>query len=281
MSSSTLLIEDGIRQLNNKISLLDNISFKKVQNTKSTFARAHIYINYENLSKLISQNSKFDKSDEKWMSRWANWAELDLEISNNNLTFSGFTLVEDSSSNYLTALFGQLEQKIEISKIAPRNTNKIIALGIQDIKSFYSNYKEFLARHNNLYEHNKAITTINNKYDIDIENTFNNIILNEMGCLSTFSSSGKTENYIFIRAKKESEELINHINPTTENSNFSETYRGYELSKFEINNVFKILYGHLFSSVNENYFTWIDDYLIFANSNSSLKAFINNFLSKK
>ena len=105
--------------------------------------------------------------------------------------------------------------------------------------------------------------------------------MNELGSISTFSSSGKTENYIFIKAKKESEELINYINSSIDNSNFSEKYRGYELSKFKINNIFKILYGHLFSSVNENYFTWIDGYLIFANSNSSLKAFINNFLSKK
>lgn len=281
MSSSPLLIEDGIRQLNNKISLLDNKSFKKVQSTKSTFAGAHVYINYENLSKLMSQNSKLSKSDEKWISRWANWAELDLEISNNNFTFSGFTLVEDSSSNYLTALFGQIEQKIEISKIAPRNTNKIIALGIEDIKSFYSNYKEFLAKHNNLYEHNKALAVINSKYNIDIENTFNSIILEEMGSLSTYSSSGKIDNYIFVKSKKESEELINHINPTPDKSKFSEEYRGYIISKFEIENVFQKLYGHLFSTVNKNYFTWLDGYLIFANSNSSLKAFINNFLSKK
>ena len=40
MSSSSLLIEDGIRQLNNEISLLDNTEFTKVQSTKSTFAGA-------------------------------------------------------------------------------------------------------------------------------------------------------------------------------------------------------------------------------------------------
>ena len=37
----------------------------------------------------------------------------------------------------------------------------------------------------------------------------------------------------------------------------------------------------MFSSVKENYFSYVDGYLIFANSTSSLKAFINNFISKK
>jgi len=281
MSSSSLLIEDGIRQLNNEISLLDNSEFTKVQSTKSTFAGAHIYINYANFSKLLSQNTALLKSDETWISRWANWAELDLETSDNNLTLSGFTLVEDSSSNYLTSLFGQLEQKIEISKVAPRNTYKITALGIEDFNLFYTNYKNFLAKHNNLYEHNKALAEIKSNYNIDIENYFNGMILNEIGTISTFSSSGKSDDFIFFKSKKESEELLNHINPKTQNKPFSENYRGYKISKFEVNNVLSKLYGQMFNTVNENYFTYVDGYLIFANSASSLKAFINNFLSKK
>ena len=281
MSSSSLLTEDGIRQLNNEISLLDNTEFKKVQTTKSTFAGAHIYINYSSLSKLLSQNTKLSKSNEKWISRWANWAELDLESSENNLTLSGFTLVEDSSSNYLTSLFDQLEQKIEVSKVAPRNTYKITALGIEDYNLFYSNYKDFLAKHNNLYEHNKALFDIKSKYNLDIEKYFNGIVLNEMGTISTFSTSGKSDDFIFIKSKKESEELLSHINPKTDNESFEENYRGFKISKFEINDVIAKLYGHLFSSVKENYFSYIGGYLIFANSTSSLKAFINNFISKK
>ena len=153
--------------------------------------------------------------------------------------------------------------------------------GIEDFKLFYANYKDFLAKHNNLYEHNKALTEIKSTYNLDVENYFNGMILNEMGTISTFSSSGKSDDFIFIKSKKESEELLNHINPKTENATFSENYRDYKISKFEINNVFSKLYGQIFNSVKENYFTYVDGYLIFANSASSLKAFINNFLSKK
>ena len=281
MSSSSLLIEDGIRQLNNNVSLLDNSKFRKVQNTKSTFAGAHIFINFSNLSKLLSQNTTLSKSQVKWISRWANWAELDLEISDNNLTFSGFTLVQDSSSNYLTSLFDQQEQKIEISKVAPTNTYTIKAIGIDNINLFYKNYKNFLAKHNNLYEHNKNLSEIKSKYNLDLENYFNGIVLNEIGTISTYSSSGKLDNFIFVKSKQESEELLNHINPTKQSKPFNENYRGFSISKFEINNVFSKLYGQIFDVIDENYFSYIDGYLIFANSTSSLKTFINNFISKK
>ena len=86
---------------------------------------------------------------------------------------------------------------------------------------------------------------------------------------------------LYLSNQKESEELLNHINPKTENKPFSENYRGFKLSKFEINDVFAKLYGQMFSSVKKNYFSYVDGYLIFANSTSSLKAFINNFISKK
>ena len=174
------------------------------------------------------------------------------------MTLSGFTLVEDSSSNYLTSLFDQLEQKIEVSKVAPRNTYKITALGIENYNLFYSNYKDFLAKHNNLYEHNKALFDVKSKYNLDIEKYFNGIVLNEMGTISTFSTSGKSDDFIFIKSKKESEELLNYINPKIENKPFSENYRGFKLSKFEINDVISKLYGHLFSSVKENYFSYVN-----------------------
>ena len=93
-----------------------------------------------------------------------------------------------------------------------------------------------------------------------------------MGTISTFSTSGKSDDFIFIKSKKESEELLNHINPKTENKPFSENFRGFKLFKFEVNDILSKLYGQMFSSVKENYFFYVDGYLIFANSTSSLKA---------
>ena len=49
--SSHLLVENSIRQLNNKLSLLNNSAFTKVQQTESTFTNAHIYLNYAEFSK--------------------------------------------------------------------------------------------------------------------------------------------------------------------------------------------------------------------------------------
>ena len=282
LSNSDLLIEEGIRQLNNKISLLDNPAFVKVEQTKSTFSVGHIYVNFDSFSKFISENTRFDYQDIQWLSRWANWAELDLEITNDDFTLSGFTLVEDSSSNYLTSLFAQGEQKIEISKIAPKNTNKIIAFGVDDPFLFHTNYKEFLAKHNNLYEHNKSIKEINSSYQVDIENTINSIVQNEMGVINTMSNSGKAASYIFFKSKDESIEILEFLSKSISgDSLFIEQYRGFTLSQIDIPFLFKKMYGYFFKAVKNNYYTWIDNYLIVSDTPANLKAFINYYLSEK
>ena len=205
-----------------------------------------------------------------------------MEIANDDFTFSGFTLVEDSSSNYLTSLFAQSEQKIEISKIAPKNTNKIIAFGIDDPFLFHTNYKEFLAKHNNLYEHNKAIKEINSSYQIDIENTINSIIQNEMGAINTLSNSGKSASYLFFKSKEESVEILDFLSESISgDSLFDEQYRGFAISQIDIPFLFKKMYGHYFKNVKNNYYTWIDKYLLVSDTPANLKAFINYYLSEK
>ena len=44
-ASTHLLVENSIRQLNNSLSLLDDQSFVKVQETESNFSQTHIYVN--------------------------------------------------------------------------------------------------------------------------------------------------------------------------------------------------------------------------------------------
>ena len=90
--SSQLLVENSIRQLNNKLSLLNDPAFTKVQQTESTFANTHLYLNYSEFSKLLKQNIVLNKKQEQQIGRWAEWAELDLKTKENSLIFSGFTL---------------------------------------------------------------------------------------------------------------------------------------------------------------------------------------------
>lgn len=280
-SSSPLLVEHSIRQLNNKLSLLENLSFQKVQKTESNFADAHIYINYTELSKLLGENSTINSSAKKQMRRWAEWAELDLKVKENTLLLSGFTLAQDSSANFLNALNGQVPQNILMDAVLPSNTQTMGILGISDFRAYYEKYKEFLAKHNNLYEHNKWLQERNASYNINLENTFAAFIGNELGHISTFTASGNTEHFTLIKAIEESVSMLSHLNESITENPYTETHRGFELKQLHIPNALPKLLGPLFNKTSENYFSWVDGYLVFANSPTGLKTFLNNYLSRK
>ena len=278
LSTSPLLIEQSIRQIKNELSLDNNQSFNKVRLTESSFADMHIYVNYKQLANLIDENTSLSSKNKTQISRWANWAELDLKVKENKLLFNGFTLAEDSSSNYLTTLRNQEPISINLSKIAPSNTNKIVAIGLSNYGTYYKNYKEFLAKHNNLYEHNKWVQDVNNKYQINIENTLNAIIKNEIAVVSTYASE-KTEDFVLLNTDKEALDILKYIGETIDTNQTIETYRKFELININLPYLFSSHFGTLFNVKNNTYFTWIDGYLVFAKSPTSLKTFINNFIS--
>jgi len=277
-SPSTLLVEQSIRQLNNGLSLVNDKSFKKVQATESSFADAHIYINYKQFASLLNENIILSAQDKTQISRWADWAELDFKIKDKTFLLNGFTLAKDSSSNYLTTLRNQEPVKIELSKIAPSNTNKIISIALSDYSLYYKNYKEFLAKHNNLYDHTKWIQDIKQNYNIDIINTFNAIIESEIAYITTHSSE-KNEEYIFLKSNQDAVDILKFISETINNDEEFEQYRDYEIVHLNLPNLFPKLFGSLFDAKNNNYFSWIDGYLVFAKSPTALKTIINNFIS--
>lgn len=278
LSTSPILVEQSIRQLKNELSLINNESFSKVKSTESSFADMHVYINYKQLANLIDENTSISSKNKIQINRWADWAELDLKVKENKLLFNGFTLAEDSSSNYLSTLRNQEPININISEIAPSNTNKIVAIGLSDYSTYYKNYKEFLAKHNNLFEHNKWIQNINKKYQINIENTLNAIIKKEIAVVSTYASE-KSEEFILINAEKDAIDILKYIGETIEQKQIIETFRDYEIINLNLPNLFPSVFGTLFNIKGNTYFTWINGYLVFAKSPTSLKTFINNFIS--
>ncbi|MEJ6794669.1 MAG: hypothetical protein QNK68_06630 [Flavobacteriales bacterium] len=278
LSTSPLLVEQSIRQLKNELSLANNQSFNRVRSTESSFADMHVYVNYKQLANLIDENTSLTSKNKTQISRWANWAELDLKVKENKLLFNGFTLAEDSSSNYLTTLRNQEPISINLSQIAPSNTNKIVAIGLSDYGTYYKNYKEFLAKQNNLYEHNKWAQDVNIKYQINIENTLNAIIKNEIAIVSTYASE-KNEDFVLINADKDALDILKYIGETIDKEQKIENHREYELININLPHLFSSHFGTLFNIKNNTYFTWIDGYLVFAKSPTSLKTFINNFMS--
>ena len=58
-------------------------------------------------------------------------------------------------------------------------------------------------------------------------------------------------------------------------------YKGYEINFMAIKGFFKMFFGGAFEKLDKPYFTIIDDYVIFSNEPSTLRAVVDSFAAKE
>ncbi|MBL4577691.1 MAG: hypothetical protein JKX74_04415 [Flavobacteriales bacterium] len=298
-SFSPVLVEDAIRQLNSGSSLIDeafNPTFARVHATAGENVDANIYVNYEMFPKLLSTflNSKSSKSVEP-IEGLANWSALDLKIKPTFLMLNGLTLPKDSSDKFFSVLFGQTPQEVELTDIMPDNTGKFTYFGINAFESYYTAFKFFLDGNKTLYDYQRRIDKLNTNYGLDLQSDLLSLVGSEFASLATGNinspnpSLDATTEYLIIKLKDEVasahafRELVRKVGEFNElpNTDSLEQYRDHTIGALGLDNVWGILLGPTFGTVKENFYTIIDEYLIFANTTEDIKSFIGSNLAER
>jgi len=283
---SMILVEDAIRQKQSQHSLTNINDFSKVLLTAGDKIDANLYVNYKVFPNVLSTViSPAFQSDLDNLSNMANWAEVDLDLVPNAIKLNGYTYANDSVNNYLNAWANQESKKPTILQMLPQNISTFIHLGYSDFDLFRKNYETYLEKNNKLFEFGAAIKLTETKYNINFTTDFLNHINDEMALVISESAAGKYKNGAFAVFKMKNIEdaisAITKIDTTIDNiKNIvgdSINFKGYLIQQINLPGMMKVLFGEPFSIVTENYYTSINNYLIFGNSINSLRDFINYY----
>jgi predicted Fe-Mo cluster-binding NifX family protein len=294
MSSKQNLVEDAIRQLKSGISFSSDKNFSKIINTAGKNVDANVYVNYKAIPGLLTnfipsplQNKVNGIADFADCSGW------DINIKPNALMLSGFTQANDSSISYLNLFSKQKPQEIELPKVIPVKTALMIFSGVSNIKAFHRDYKNYLSSKQLSQNYEQYIDTINKKYRINIERSMLDWIDNEMALVITEPSSTDYTNnaYAVIRANNV-ETAINTLNGLTDSINKKEKekekektdttiFKDHVISHLNLPELLPELLGWQFNTITKNYYTSVDDYVVFANSDNALRSFISDFENNK
>lgn len=297
LSFSSILVEDAIRQLKADNSVATTDGFAKVRNTAGKNVEGNLYINYKTFPKFISiflddGYRKFIRS----FNNFANWSELDINLKDNILLLNGFTYSNDSVNNYLNIFLGQAAQRISLVSVLPANTSTFIALGIDDFTEFSNDYKKYLELSGELNNYQNEIENINNNTGTDIEKIMYSFMEKEIALAYTDINilDIHQNEYVILGTKSKSlaeEGMLEILTGYAEKNNISpeslkEIYNvdeetSYIIYKMPFKKVIYKLFGNLFSDVETNYFTFIDNYLVFSNSVKSLSTFIHQNVLQK
>jgi len=288
-SFSSVLVEDALRQLASGNSLMKNKSFAAVQRSAGDKVEASLYINYKTLPGFIGRYFLNESSKKEFthLSDFADWTELDLVTKPNSLMLNGFTTSDDSLKNYLSLFLKQKPQQIELTSIVPSNTSTLLFFGISNFKGFYSSYKSYLELKHKLFDYQQELDKLKLQYGLQPEKQILSWINNEMAlviteptttnynndCYAIFHSNNKDEALNKLNEFADTVDRINELKADTE------LFRGHMIRQLALQGILPKILGTPFEKMQDNFFTAINDYIVFANTSVALKSFINSYES--
>ena len=293
-SRSGILVEEAVRQLEQKSSINTQSQFIRVAGTAGQNVEANIYINYKGfpgmLTMLLKDKYRGIVSE---LTDFADWTELDASIRNDAVLLNGFTSWRDNENKYLHIFQKQSPQKTEIEKVIPEQIAAMVIFGLEDFRTFKQQYKQYLEIKGSLRDYQNDIEAINDKYDINLEEIFYSFIEKEAGIVITDIKNYDWEQNTFFIVRTLSRSLAEenimkmlesiaekegkHISTYIE-QNQIDTDVQIKVFRMPVPFLAKKLLGNAFEGINNHYCTFYDNYLIFGNSIPALSKYIHTNL---
>lgn len=268
-STQELLVRDAIRQLNSDHSLSNNPTFHLIYNTANKKDDANIFIQMNQLENFAGM---FMKKKPNNIDVYGDWIALDIDFKENMLFLNGVTMTDDSLKTQLDLFKQNPPQHINTANIAPSNTALLIVESTENYRQYHRNYKKLLEKNNKLKKYEQQLAA----YSIDVENAMIKWVDTEQALLLT--DYNKLDEHVFAVFKAtDKEECLQSLAPLS--NNFSENYRSYHISQLAYPELIHTVYGERFSDIKNAYYTYIKGYIVYANSISNLRSFINDVLT--
>jgi hypothetical protein len=286
MSAKETLVEDAIRQMKTGKSIALDKYFSKILSSAGKNVDANIYINYKSFPKLISRYITTDfKTETSVLPYFAYCSGWDVTVKPNAIMMNGFTQINDSLNNFLHLFAKQKPQKIEITKVIPAKTAVMYYYGVDDISTFNKEYHNYLKANHRFTTDAAYFKAFDDEYDFKMEEEMLHWMQNEMAVVITQpSSSDFTNNTYAVIKSTDAEDAVAYLNKTiktiiadVKHKPDTTHFKNHIIAKLDLPELLSHLLGLQFAQVKSNYFTSINDYLVFGNSDEALRNYINDF----
>lgn len=268
-----------------------NHNFKMVNASLTDRKMFKFYVNYNNLNKFYSLFST-DKNDiVDMLDKSLTFSAMELDLEGNKLSFDGYTAL-DSLYSYVKAFANVGPGKLRGFDIASQQTAAYISLSFDDFNRFYNSFLDEYKKGNaaDAEEMQRMLNLGQKLLGVDISQDFLGWIGNEivMCKLRPMSDDERDIDMAILvhagdinNAKAGLGKIIKHIRRRTPLKFDIEPYRNFEINYLEMKGFFKMFFGNLFQNIEKPYFTYIENYVVFANSQEVLKQIIDDYITGK
>ncbi len=287
VSFNKAIIEKSLAQLNDNHWNNDK-KFVEILQKSPERKLFKIYVKYSNLDDFMQTFlTESDETTEMFANSLA-YSILDFDVDENRIILDGFANL-DSMSSYVTALAHTAPGKKTAYTIMTDQTAAYVSITFDDYMTFYDNLMDEYAKNNpeDIEDINKATDLLKNVIKIDLQNDFFAWIGNEIALfkIRPLSESSKAEDVAMVihtndidNAKAGMAQIVKQIRKWSPFKFKDYDYKGFTISFLKQKNFFKPFFGKLFEGIEEPYFTFIEDYVVFSNSKELLHQIIDDYV---
>ncbi|RPH32378.1 MAG: DUF3352 domain-containing protein [Bacteroidales bacterium] len=289
-SSSKSLIESSIHQIKGNSSLIGNSSFSAIFQTAGTKVDANLFINNTKLP-LALQHFANELYQDKiiTLKDIAQWSELDISLKTDEVFLNGFTQALDTTNAYLKLLAHQLPVENKIASILPSETAFFICLGISNLDQYLDDYRLYLNKADRILEYTSALSDYNQAVGFNVHELYRSFFLEEFALVYTAFDGIDYKDCWYIAAKTKGQSqtkqsFIDALDTYVKTNNLRKSdyklslkidnEKSVDIFRVPIKGINSVLFGSLFSNASDEYFTFIDEYIIFGASKEALSKFI-------
>ena len=282
VGSTQTTMEKVVLRMDNKTTLPRKEEFERVALTAGKKVDANVYINFERLPLALGKLfSPAFTADRPVIPNFGSWSEVDLIIKNNELLLNGYTEAVDSLHQFLGLFRSHQPPKIAVTRILPYNTSLLVSFGFDDFNTFYHDYALHMEKTASFPGRSDQLQQLNKRYGPNTEKFMTSWVGNEIAlCMINPHLPDTRENSFMAIHARDIEMALRQLGELS-SSQYSGSYRGYDIRRVNIPDFIPLVFGRIFSEIVNNYYTRVEDYIVFANSSRSIENFINIFQSGK
>jgi hypothetical protein len=279
-SSEELLVKQAIDRLSLNLTTSDDPFFLKVTANSGKNVNANIFINYDQIAPFIAGITTRGKlSNYLNVSGFAAWSGLDVIQKRDKWLINGYSLCSDTSYQYLSLFSGQFPQQFSMQSVLPEDAYSFTWIGLSDPRNYLRKLSQSKSGTSIYISAYPGLIMIESRNRINLSDYFLPWIGNEIGFLSTAYSDpslpGKVYGIFKVSDKPLADSLLRTLGTLSGGRPQNQTYKGSVISNLNIFSLVPGIWGNLFQQLKGSFYTFLSDYVIFANDEESIKKLID------
>ncbi|MCF8372043.1 MAG: DUF3352 domain-containing protein [Bacteroidales bacterium] len=296
ISPNGVLVESALQQCSSDSNIAGQLGFSQIKLTAGKNSTANLFVNHKALPTFLALSIEKGYAEAfRKLESYSSWSEFDVTIKDSELYLNGFSMSTDNQS-FMHIFSDQAPVNIAIESVLPANTSTFFAFGIDDVDAFRTSFRQYQGYNSLSNEYLDELTTIKQKYKVDLEDILYNQIDHEIALAFTEIRSKDifANSFLIIKTLSPSRALedltgiieayagVNDMTLADFRSDFCfDEVLSRTIYEMPFHNIGSLLFGSLFGNTSTKYFTFIENYLVFGPSRAAIGNFIHENLLHK